>query len=241
MFSLDPTLIQTLNMIMTKSSHAAMLSMFTNMTTRYNVNELFDNISQSEEFIKFVETNKDKTGKDIFKEFVNIQLYQLLDDQVTVIINDKKLNDIFENKSLTSDDQFEIFVGKAVVKFIESNNNDNDMVKQLKKNQEFRAFVKDIIVFSKLMTKDTVIDSPNDFYHNVVKYISDIITDLFYNSIDILELNGVECDNIDPIYESCISMIHKFNTLLNSKSQHIGSKRRRDDNNDNNDPKRPRK
>lgn len=236
-FIIDEQMIKS---ICQSISQAATLSMFINMTSRFNATELFDKISQSEEFIKFLEINKDKTGKDIFKEFVQIQLYQYLDDKVSFIMNDEKLCNIFNNKSLSSDDQLSIFVGKSLIKYLESSN-DNKIMKQLKDQPEFKSIVKDTVTYAKILTNNKVIKSPQEFYHIVVNYCTDLISNLYYPNIDVLKLNGMECESIDPIYESCIGMIDQINTLLASKSKYGSNKRPHDDDDDNKDPKRPRK
>ena len=46
--------------LMKHYSNYSVLCLFSHMTTKFNVNELFDMITQSEEFIDFIEQNKDK-------------------------------------------------------------------------------------------------------------------------------------------------------------------------------------
>jgi len=213
------------------------LCMFSHMTTKFNVNELFDMVTQSEEFIEFMENNKDKTGKEVCQEFVKNSLYSYFDDKVDMIVNDEELQNIFKNKNLSKDDQFKAFIGKSILKFTIGDEGIPDNQRDL-----FKKFVQQFIKMAIEIKGDNEINSPADFYHLAIEDATKDIVKENHKRLDVLRLGDADCGEIEGIYDSCIGMIDRFNTILSNGSKHPKNKRSRSNKNNNKrNPKRPRK
>jgi len=223
-------------------STSSALSLFTDMSSRFSINELMDRVTQSEEFMTFIEQNKDKSGKQVTKKFIKNSIYSFLDDGIDEFVNDKELNDVFGNESLSDDDKFKVFVGKMVVKFFTSGG--TGMTPQsLGEIPQFGNALNDIMDTCLKIKGDRTVVSPRHFYHMAVSYAANMIMEMYYRNIDALKMNSEEIDSIEPIYDATIRMIDTFNNRLNYKSPHAGIKRRRSevDNEGKKNPKRPRK
>ncbi len=230
-------------------SQATVLAFFTNLTSRFDVNDIIGRMTQSPEFLEFVENNKHKSGKDICKEFVIIALYSHFDDYASKIIEDQHIQTIFNDDSLSDTEKFHAFMGKLFMQFLAGgpNKNASPMLQKMMKVPEFKEMVKDAIKLGDLVRRNNIVESPEHFYHLAIDFASDHIIDTYFKDVDILRLNGMECKNQEPIYDATVEMIDRFNSLLNHTPRYsradIGKKRKRDSNNNetDNDKQRPKK
>ena len=213
-------------------SNYSALCMFSHMTTKFNVNELFDSITQSEEFMDFIENNKDKTGKQVCTEFIKNSIYSFLDTLVDDFLHDPDLQNIFYDNSMSRDEQFKAFIGKTMLKFLTGGEELPDSIS----TESFKKLVQQFMKIAIEIKGDIEITSPVEFYHVIVNKATEDLVEKYHDRLDVLKLGNIDCQDEEQLYDSCIGMIDRFNTILNRKSIHTVQKRpRSDDNTDNTD------
>ncbi len=217
---------------------SSVLAYFANTTTRFSVNTLYNRLSVSPEFIQFINTNADKDGKTITRNFIKNMIYKTFDESsyAKFIVDNQELDKVFQNENLSQDDKIKVFLGRTLIKIIGDEDN------ELANDNDFRTFLNGAVnQFLDQLGDCSSINSSRDFYHHIVDLYTSHLMDNYYKEIDLLKLGDSEIEDIEPIYDSCASMIDSFNNTISYSSKYSGKKRKRDDNDDKRDPKRPKK
>lgn len=200
---------------------ASVLSYFTSTTTKFNVEELYGKIKDSDEYKQFMDDNKDKSGQEVTEIFIKNTMYQIFDEYATIILDDKDLNDIFELEKLSDEDKLKVFTAKSLIKITELSGehfpSDNEGA------QELILSLSDELI--NLVGND--IHSGYEYYHRLIDVITCTIMEK-YNILDVLNM-----DNEDNIHDKCTSMIDEFNNVINYKSKYENTHKRKREDDDN--------
>ena len=176
-FNLTPDILKIL------SSYTA-LCLFSNMTTKFSVTELFDNLMESQEFTDFQDQNQDKTGKQVGTEFVKNTIYSFADPFVGFVLDDPEFNNILNDQTLSKENQLKAFLAKVLIKTLTGK---YDMPSQIDRNQ----FGQTINEYSTILSQINGVNdakTPTDLYHIIVDHVTNEIINEHHKNMDVLKL-----------------------------------------------------
>lgn len=212
------------------TSLTSILTFFSIKNINLNIHKIYENVAKSQEYLNFIENNKNSDPKDIVKKFIKNIIYKLLDDKISVYVNDIELNNIFADNNLDKKQKIKLFIMKIIKK--------NDFVVNSAGSKEFiiefTNFMTDVLI---QITENKNINSISDIYFVIIDYFADTLIDLFYQDINVLNCN--ENRDINSVTNQFIKLIGNFNDDIDYKS--INRKRKRNNTNNFNDPNKKNK